>query len=68
MNPQLCDTPVPYYENEVPAGIPTDPGDIVKGDYIMLLRELLKWDAVLRRSKKVAHTSKVQATFHFTPL
>ena len=46
MNPQLCDTPVPYYENEVPAGIPTDPGDIVKGDYIMLPRELLKWDAV----------------------
>ena len=46
MNPQLCDTPVPYYENEVPAGIPTDPGDIVKGDYVMLPRELLKWDAV----------------------
>ena len=46
MNPQLCDTPVPYYENEVPAGIPTDPGDIVKGDYIMLPRELLKWGAV----------------------
>ena len=46
MNPQLCDTPVPYYENEVPAGIPTDPGDIVKGEYITLPRELLKWDAV----------------------
>ena len=44
--PELCDTPVPYFENEVPAGIPTDPGDIVKGDYIMLPRELLKWDAV----------------------
>ena len=27
MNPQLCDTPVPLYKNEVLAGSPTEPGD-----------------------------------------
>ena len=32
-NPMLCDTPVPYFENGVKAGIPADIGDVVKGDY-----------------------------------
>lgn len=36
MNPQVCDTAVPFYENEVPAGIPTEPGDVVEGDYLLL--------------------------------
>ena len=28
LNPQICDTPVPYYDASVQAGIPTDPGDV----------------------------------------
>ena len=43
MTPQLCDTSVPYYENEVPAGIPIAPGDIVKGGYIMQPRSCGVW-------------------------
>ena len=46
MQPMLCDTPVPYFENGVRAGIPTDPGDIVRGDYVVLPRELLGWQPV----------------------
>ena len=45
-NPMLCDTPVPYFENGVKAGIPADPGDIVKGDYVMLPRKLVGWRPV----------------------
>ena len=41
MRPMLCDTPVPLYENCVPAGIPTEPGDVVEGDYLMLPRSLV---------------------------
>lgn len=29
--PQLCDTPVPYYENAVMCGIPADVGDVICG-------------------------------------
>ena len=36
MNPMWCDTPVPYYDVNIPAGIPTDVGDVMKGDYLML--------------------------------
>ena len=41
MNPQLCDTPVRYYENCVPAGVPADLGDVAEGDCIMLPRSLV---------------------------
>ena len=41
MNPLLCDTPVPYYENRVPAGIPSDAGDVTQGEYILLPRSLV---------------------------
>lgn len=30
-NPQLCDTPVPYYDNPVKCGLPTGVGDVVEG-------------------------------------
>ena len=30
-DPQLCDTPVPYYDGRVPCGIPSGTGDIVRG-------------------------------------
>ena len=46
MQPMLCDTPVSYYENGVIAGVPTDPGDIVKGDYILLPQKLVGWHPV----------------------
>ena len=35
-NPELCDTPVPYYDNAVPCGHPVAAGDIVGGDFTML--------------------------------
>ena len=41
MNPRLCDTPVPFYENGVVAGIPTDPGDIMRGEYVLMPRDLV---------------------------
>ena len=36
--PMLCDPPVPFYDNEVPCGKPSDTGDIVK-DIIMVPHE-----------------------------
>ena len=41
MQPMLCDTPVPFYENEVPAGIPTEPGDAMQGEYVLLPKSLV---------------------------
>lgn len=41
-NPQLCDTPVPYYENRVPCGVPTDVGDTVSDEFIMMPRDMVK--------------------------
>ena len=35
-NPQLCDTPVPYYDNRVPCGKPLGAGDTTEGSYMML--------------------------------
>lgn len=43
LNPQLCDACVHYYENGVKAGVPSDPGDIVEGEYLMLPRKLVGW-------------------------
>lgn len=40
-NPRLCDTPVPYIDANVMAGIPTMPGDYIKGEYVMLPRDLM---------------------------
>ena len=41
LNPQLCDTPVPYFENGVKAGIPADIGDATQGEYILLPKSLV---------------------------
>ena len=38
---EVCDTPVPYFRNGVPAGYPTAPGDY-DGDYEMVPKALLK--------------------------
>lgn len=39
--PMLCDTPVPYFRNGVPAGFPQNPGDY-DGEYEMVPKSLLK--------------------------
>ncbi len=41
MEPMLCDTPVPYTEQSVSAGIPTMPGDPSHDECIMLPKELV---------------------------
>ncbi len=46
LNPQLCDTPVPYYDGRVPCGVPTDAGDIVRGDYVMMPLEVAELDPI----------------------
>ena len=38
--PMLCDTPVPFYDNEVACGAPNGVGDVVK-DTMMLPKEML---------------------------
>ena len=44
--PMLCDTPVPYNDNGVPAGPPNDLGDY-DGDYILLPRELVGYEPTM---------------------
>ena len=41
--PMVCDTPVPFYNNGVPAGPPNGTGDY-DGDYLMLPRELVGYE------------------------
>lgn len=40
MNPQWCDTPVPYFDASVQAGLPTDPGDIPFEEQLMMAQNL----------------------------
>ena len=40
-----CDTPVPLFENGVPAGNPLDMGDAAK-EYVMLPKELLAYEPI----------------------
>lgn len=49
-DPQLCDTPVPYYDGRVPCGIPTEMGDIEQGEYLMLPRSVADLDPVFTLS------------------
>ena len=44
--PMVCDTPVPYFENGVPAGSPNDMGDY-DGEYLMLPRQLVGYEPVI---------------------
>ena len=41
LRPQLCDTPVPYYEEAAPCVIPSEMGDTVEGEYFLLPRDLV---------------------------
>ena len=40
--PRLCNTPVPYIDSGVQAGIPTDHGDFTQGQNLFLPEDLLK--------------------------
>lgn len=42
LHPLLCDTPVPYFDESAPCGIPNELGDAVEGEYFMLPRDLLQ--------------------------
>lgn len=43
LNPQLCDSPVPYMDTVVPAGTPLALGDYDSGQYIVLPRSFIGW-------------------------
>ena len=45
-DPLLCDTPVPYYDGRVPCGVPTDTGDIVRGEYVMMPLEVAELEPI----------------------
>ena len=40
-NPRVCDTPVPYYENKVPCGVPSEVGDTATNECMMMPREMV---------------------------
>lgn len=41
-NAQLCDTPIPLYDNPVKAGIPNGVGYIADGDMVMLPKDMIR--------------------------
>ena len=41
LNPQMCDTLVPYFRNGVPCGIPDDVGDICHDEYALMPRDMV---------------------------
>jgi len=41
LQPQLCDTPVPWVDVPVLAGNPTEAGDVTQGDFVLLPRQLV---------------------------
>ena len=47
MNPMWCDTPVPYYDVNIPAGVPTDVGEVMQGEYLMLPKALVGMDPTM---------------------
>lgn len=42
LNPRWCDTPMPYFDASVQAGLPTDPGDIPPGEQLMMAEDMVK--------------------------
>ncbi|MBQ2122831.1 MAG: hypothetical protein II200_02425 [Bacteroidaceae bacterium] len=38
---EWCDAVIPYYENKVQAGVPTEVGDVCQGDYVLVPRSLV---------------------------
>ena len=47
LRPQLCDTPVTYYDNAVHCGSPMGAGDIVEGEYQWLPRDIVHRDTIV---------------------
>ena len=46
-HPMVCDTPVPFYDNDVMCGVPNSVGDVVKvGDCLGVVFEMLKSDTL----------------------
>lgn len=45
-NPQLCDTPIPYYDGRVPCGPLTGVGDTERGEYVMFPIEMAQVEPV----------------------
>ena len=41
LNPQMCDTLVPYYANGVPCGTPNDVGDICHDEFDLMPRDMV---------------------------
>ena len=41
LNPQMCDTLVPYYANGVPCGMPNDVGDICHDEFDLMPRDMV---------------------------
>jgi len=42
LNPRVCDTPVPYYENKVPCGVSAEVGDTTTDECMMMPRETVQ--------------------------
>lgn len=40
--PMVCDTPMTFYDNEVPCGVPNGVGDVVKEELYRLPEELVR--------------------------
>ena len=47
MNPRLCNTPVPYYDVCVQAGVPTDPGYIEPAEMVWMSDDLAKQEMLI---------------------
>ena len=51
LNPQLCNTPVPYFDAAVQAGLPTDPGDVTPSGWMYLPDDLVSAGMFVTRVK-----------------
>ena len=51
LNPQLCNTPVPYFDAAVQAGLPTDPGDVTPSGWMYLPDDLVSTGMFVTRVK-----------------
>ena len=47
MNPRWCNTPVPYYDVCVQAGVPTDPGYIEPAEMVWMSDDLAKQETII---------------------
>lgn len=50
-HPMVCDTPIPFFDNEVPCGVPNSVGDVVKEEEMIPRRMLTSLDDYAVRAK-----------------